>query len=672
MTSSSLLILDDEDDDDDYLSCYEVLLPTPSPPSSPHRTQFFPASSPETEIPTSAVVKSCEDWLAGVKSGVPEIVVIQVRRVPPSLHIQTMTNTMVQVEGSSTEVLNVASIRGEADMGDIYASLALWDHPSPSDPAEETPYSTPMSTILQLDEEVDEGIFAVSFASTPALSPVSVQMRRPPPPSLSLSTSNHMPTGPETSPRSASTNAVQITCPPATYLPSTTLEMFHTALDAELAFLGEHQPAAARCYNNNMVRLTQCGMADEVPRGARPAVCQWEGYSAQLKALKGVVREVVTAHEHQRDDLLVLGRVGWDAADILVQVEEDEDGDEHVRVTGVVDWEFAGVVPQWMVTGLPDFLRSSSLSTDDVEQQEGDGTLPLWEEASSSWALPPPISNNGRLVSVWRDTLDMDEEEDQWENNELVRAAWKVANVEWHEIQRGCAWARGYLTSHSHHHHHHHHSHSSTCIACQFDTQSTHYLAVEVPSDGECSCGGRSRGTTDTNETVESTMPVTPIEDGVPLPTAAAPVKDGQGLSFAGVFLGGGYSDEDSDEEEDSDQEESDEEEGEGEEGEEEYESASDSHDWRDEFESAFMFPVPRPSTTPHTSSTLLQPTASRVAQETQKKMAEQRKREKQKFEQGMNDPIPRVGYEVLWEQPPAPTKDDLDFLVERDLDAGW
>src|SRR5258708_24187941 len=83
----------------------------------------------------------------------------------------------------------------------------------------------------------------------------------------------------------------------------------------------------------NMLRLTQCGMADEVPRGARPVVGKWEGYATQLKALKGIVREVVDTHEHQRDGLLVLGRAGWNVADVLVQVEEDEDGDEQVRVT---------------------------------------------------------------------------------------------------------------------------------------------------------------------------------------------------------------------------------------------------------------------------------------------------------------------------------------------------
>ena len=34
--------------------------------------------------------------------------------------------------------------------------------------------------------------------------------------------------------------------------------------------------------------------------------------------------------------------------------------------------------------------------------------------------------------------------------------------------------------------------------------------------------------------------------------------------------------------------------------------------------------------------------------------------------------PLLHAGYEVLWEVPPSPTRDDLEFLVERDLDAGW
>jgi hypothetical protein len=108
------------------------------------------------------------------------------------------------------------------------------------------------------------------------------------------------------------------------------------------------------------------------------------------------------------------------------------------------------------------------------------------------------------------------------------------------------------------------------------------------------------------------------------------------------------------------------------EEEEEDYEYASGSHDWRDEFESAFMFSTPLPSHPLRISSTLLQPSTSRTVQEKQKQLAEERKQEKQKFEKGMNDPLPRTGYEVLWEVPPPPTMADLEFLVERDLDAGW
>lgn len=576
---------------------------------------------------------------------------------------------MVQVEDSSTEDLQGDSADGQGDPGDIYASLALWDLPSTSGSPEETPYSTPMSTVLQLDDEDDsagEDTFAISFASTPALSPDAAQTRPPPPLlTLSLPVSNLTSTGLEAT-KPLSTKAVPSTRTPATNLPSTTLEMFHAALDAELAFLEEHQPAAARCFNNNMLRLAQCGMEDEVPRGAWPAVGKWDGYSAQLKALKGIVREVVGTHEQQqRDEPLVLGRLGWDAADVLVQVEEDDDGEEQVMVTGVVDWEFAGVIPQWMVSGLPGFFRFSSPSTGDddddteqrVEQQDGDSVLPLWVENSTNWVLPTGVRHDDRLANVWRDTLDMDEEEDQWEKDELIRAAWKVANVEWHEIQRGCAWARGYLASRYHHQ------------LSRSPVQNERYLAVEVPSDGECSSGGRSRGTNDTQETVESAVPTTPTDDEVPLPTASAPIKGPQALSFVGVFLSVGYSAENGDEEKPSeDKEESDEEEEEGE----DYQSTSGSHDWRDEFESAFMFSAPSPSHSLRTSITPIRPSTSRAAQQKQKQIAEESKREKQKFEKGMNDPLPRAGYEVLWEVPPQPTMADLEFLVERDLDAGW
>ena len=574
-------------------------------------------------------------------------------------------------------------LRGDsAEGGDpdyAYASLALWDLPSASDSSEETPYSTPMSTVLLLDDEDDstaEDTFAISFTSTPAHLSVAAETRSPPPLlTLSIPVSNPLPkaleaTKPFCRTSASSTKGVSGTRTPATNLPSTTMEMFHAALDAELAFLEEHQPAAARCFNNNMLRLAQCGMEDEVPRGAWPAVGKWDGYSAQLQALKGIVREVVGTQ--QQDEPIVLGRLGWDAADVLVQVEEDDDGKEQVMVTGVVDWEFAGVVPQWMVAGVPGFLRFSSSSTDDdcdddteqrAEQQEGDGVLPLWVENSTTWMLPMGIRHDDRLASVWRNTLDMDEEEDQWEKDELIRAAWKVANVEWHEVQRGCAWARGYLASR------YRHKPSRSPVACHLDTQNECYLAVEVPSDGECSSGGRSRGTNDTQETSDSALPTTPTDDEVPLPTAAVPIEGGQALSFVGVFLSVEYSAKNGDDEEESEDEEGSEEE---EEEEEDYESSSGSHDWRDEFESAFMFSAPFPSHPLRTSSTLLHPSISRVAQQKQKQMAEERKREMQIFEKAMNDPLPHAGYEVLWEVPPQPSMADLEFLVERDLDAGW
>ena len=109
--TTSALLLDDADDDDDYLSCYEVLLPTPSPPSTPIRARFFPAGSTETEIPTSAVVKSCEDWLAGIKSGMPEIVIIEVCCVASPPLIRIVTNAPISHLGTGQGFLHRTSSR---------------------------------------------------------------------------------------------------------------------------------------------------------------------------------------------------------------------------------------------------------------------------------------------------------------------------------------------------------------------------------------------------------------------------------------------------------------------------------------------------------------------------------------------------------------------------------
>jgi hypothetical protein len=88
--------------------------------------------------------------------------------------------------------------------------------PSPLGPCvhlrpELTPYSTPISSALPLDEAAD------------TLPPYS------------------------TSGPSSTTGD----------LPSTAHALFAAALDGELAFLAAHQPFAARCSNNDMLRLLQ-------------------------------------------------------------------------------------------------------------------------------------------------------------------------------------------------------------------------------------------------------------------------------------------------------------------------------------------------------------------------------------------------------------------------------
>jgi hypothetical protein len=564
----------------------------------------LPPTPSAAEPPTvSAAVKSCEDWLAGIPCDIPEIDIDDAKACPP------------------------ADVDCAGD--DVGASLA-------SQPSEPTPYSTPMSSVLllPLDEPVD-------------ILP----------------------------PSSPSNLTVHITRPTAADLPSTTRALFASALDGELAFLAAHQPSAARCFNNNMLRLAQAGLADEVPCGARPAAARWGGYATQLHALHAVVGAV----GRQAVDRLVLGRVGCDAADVLVLLEDDAhgdgDGEERVRVTGVVDWEFAGVVPLWMVAGLPDFLRCSSSALpdgSDDEQHEvdgsGDGVLPVWvddatDTHSCGWVLPRAMRDGDPLACVWRETLrDGDDDDDAWARDELVRAAWRVANVEWHEVQRACAWARAYL----HQQHQDSKSKSSSAVASQLNERG------DVPSDGEYSSGGRSRATDETDETlatIESAMPATPTGDAVPLPPSTAPsaAKHTEGpWSFAGVFVRAGLSDEEDEEDDEEDEDEEDEEE---QEEEEERDEEGELHDWRDEFERAFLSPAPACRST---TTTLCTRTTTQQKQQKQKQKAEERKRERQAFEKRMNDPRPLAGYESLWAEPPEPTVDDLDFLVERDLDAGW
>jgi hypothetical protein len=103
--------------------------------------------------------------------------------------------------------------------------------------------------------------------------------------------------------------------------------------------------------------------------------------------------------------MLVLGHIGWNAADLLVKVDEGDDGKEVVKITGMVDWEFAGIVPQWMVTGLPPslLLLSSSDKDDDDKGQEELTTLPVWNEISKTWALPKARQDD-HLAVVWQMT----------------------------------------------------------------------------------------------------------------------------------------------------------------------------------------------------------------------------------------------------------------------------
>jgi hypothetical protein len=67
------------------------------------------------------------------------------------------------------------------------------------------------------------------------------------------------------------------------------------------------------------------------------------------------------------DDRLVLGRVACGGADVLVLLEDDSDGEERVKVTSVVDCEFAAPVNGRWVSH---FLRCSSSALPDGADHE--------------------------------------------------------------------------------------------------------------------------------------------------------------------------------------------------------------------------------------------------------------------------------------------------------------
>jgi hypothetical protein len=144
------------------------------------------------------------------------------------------------------------------------------------------------------------------------------------------------------------------------------------ALDGKFAFLATHQPSVAWCFNNNMLRVAQAGLVGELSYGVWPTAADGAGMPRNCACCALSWAESGGG----RADWVVLGRVACDGADVIVLLEDDSDGEERVKVTGVVN------VPTAQI------------------KVGGDSVLPVWvDDAMDGHAfvrVGPPARRKGR------------------------------------------------------------------------------------------------------------------------------------------------------------------------------------------------------------------------------------------------------------------------------------
>lgn len=200
------------------------------------------------------------------------------------------------------------------------------------------------------------------------------------------------------------------------------------AVESEVAFLRQHQRPAARCFNMNMVRLRQCGMEDEIPTDVSFASTTSAVYRKQLRALGDLAQTILDA-EDKEDDRFVLAHLHLSPENILV---DEETG----AVTGIVDWEFSGFVPEWLALAPPTWITNES--------------LPTWSEGG--WKTEEDESPYGstdeleQLRTTWVSAVSWDDQSQTQHDASDKRTMWKACLSEWHELERACAWARGVVT----------------------------------------------------------------------------------------------------------------------------------------------------------------------------------------------------------------------------------
>ncbi|KAG8831931.1 hypothetical protein FRC17_002336 [Serendipita sp. 399] len=424
------------------------------------------------------------------------------------------------------------------------------------------------------------------------------------------------------------------------------------AVESEIAFLRTHQRSAVRCFNMNMVRLRQCGMEDEIPLDASFASTTSGVYRKQLRALADLARTVVESDDED-EERFVLSHLHLSPENILVDPETG-------ALTGIVDWEFAGFVPEWVALAPPTWIS--------------DEWLPTWSEGNG-WATEDgePDEDSevaAQLRELWEKTVSWDMLSVADCGSVMKRKMWKACLSEWHELERASAWARGVIYSRLRPTY----MHASKSMASHpYSESDESYLDSDLAP--RCHSPSTAESSTGPFTPVEavSTLdlpPWTATENKKSISKAFEPTLTRQHLCLS-LFSDQNAADDDG------------------------YDEESEGGDNEEEFGDDFLFEefarsfAPPPL--PHNSSLMVKVTQPSPTSTTfiDLDSPQQYTRdlpssikclmlEDAEFVRSMNtsSPPPRLPsasiWCAFWETPRVDVARDLDFVVERDLDAGW
>jgi hypothetical protein len=440
---------------------------------------------------------------------------------------------------------------------------------------------------------------------------------------------------------------------------STTASFLVDAVEAEIAFLRTHQKPALRCFNMNILRMHQCGMDEEVPSDLAFASTTSNIYRKQLRALGDLAKTVVSgvhARKLSTPEQFSMAHLDLTPENILVDPES-------AAVVGIVDWEFAGFVPEWIALAPPSWIAEEWLPSWSGAEWGLDGDEfernPFGELRRETELLQEMRRSQHEILRfLWEEEVAWDDVTRDISRPETIekRKAWKACLGEWFRLERACAWARGVVSTRN--------QRVVIDLGDTDDERSTdesfyHGARCPSPSTAESSTGPYTP--VDAVPTMELPF-ISPAHDQhhhhKPSPSLAASLLMRQG-------------DLDSDESDYEDEETSDEE---------EEEVYMDDLEF-EEFAASFA-PAPVPHTAPH-SPYLPSPFAAPSPPSLVVTMAPSSSSEGSQKQQAalltlVNSKSPPSSlpkdslWISFWETPQFDVNRDLDFIVERDLDAGW